>query len=264
MIAYMPKPNFMPISISKCKLNCKHCMGRYLEQMLKINEAEKLLKFGENYRGIGFLISGGFDEKGKLINLEKILPAVEKLHNKFYIAIHPGFVDIKLAEKIALACNIAFVDLPCSSAIKNVLRVEATLEDYFCNMELLIDAGIKVSPHITVGLNYGKIEEWNILDKLKQYKFEKLVLNFVVPTAKTPFEKVRISKEDAIEFAKEAIKKFNVAIGCMRPRNLDIDLIKAGIKEIANPSKVSLEYAKDKGIKVEVRNYCCGIKEILR
>lgn len=262
MIVYTPKPNFVPIAISGCKLNCLHCMGRYLKQMLQIYEAEKLLEFGKNYRGKGFLISGGFDEKGQLINLEKMLPAIERLSNKFYVAIHPGFLNEDIAAKAARACHIAFVDLPSKNAVKNVFRLNASPYDYFHTMEMLLERGARVSPHITAGLNFGKIEEWEILDELKGYKVEKVVLNFILPTARTPFENVDIKVDEAVEFAKEAMKKFeDVAIGCMRPRKLDISLIKAGIKEIANPSKEAMKYIMQKGIKFERKNYCCGIKD---
>ena len=262
MIVYTPKPNFVPIAISDCKLNCLHCMGRYLKQMLQIYEAEKLLEFGKNYRGKGFLISGGFDRKARLINLEKMLPAIERLSNKFYVAIHPGFLNEDMAAKVAGACHIAFVDLPGENAIKNVFHLNASPYDYFHIMEMLLERGARVSPHITAGLNFGKIEEWEILDELKGYKVEKVVLNFILPTAGTPFENVDINVDEAVEFIKEAMKKFrHIALGCMRPRKLDISLIKAGIKEIANPSKEAMKYILQKGIKFERRNYCCGIRD---
>ena len=263
MIVYTPKPNFMPVAISNCKLNCLHCMGKYLRQMIQIYEGEELREFGEKFNGKGFLISGGFDKNGRLINLEKMLPAIEELSRKFYIAIHPGFLNATLASKVAKACDIAFVDLPSRNAIKNVFRLDATQHKYFHTMEMLIENGLKVSPHITAGLNFGEIEEWEILDELKGYKVEKIVLNFILPTTGTSFENVEIEMEEAIKFAKEARKKFaDVAIGCMRPRNLDIPLIEAGIEEIANPSKEAMRYMIEKGIKFETRDYCCGIKEM--
>ena len=262
MISYFPKPKFMPVAISNCRLGCKHCMGKYLKEMKCIYSPDKLLRFGNEFEGIGLLISGGFDENGKLINIEKMIPVIKKLSKKLYIAIHPGFVDEKIATEMAEVCNIAFIDLPSANAIKNVLGLNAKMEDYFHNMQLLIDAGMKVSPHITLGLNYGRVEEWEILDELVKYNFEKLVLNFIVPTTKTPFEKVKIDKQEAVEFVREAKKKFKIAIGCMRPRSLDIDLVKEGVKEMANPSKKAMNYAKEKGMKVEIRQYCCGIKTL--
>ncbi|MEM2715097.1 MAG: hypothetical protein QW762_00075 [Candidatus Thermoplasmatota archaeon] len=256
MIAYFPKPNFLPIAISDCKLNCKHCMGKYINGMIKIKNREELLKFGEKFKGYGLLISGGFNKRGELINLPKMLPAIKKMREKFYIAIHPGFVDKKMAQKVAEACDIAFVDLPSDNAIKNVLNLEKSSYDYFMNMECLIDAGIEVTPHITIGLNYGKIDEWKIMKRLKEYKIKKIVLNIIMPTHATPFEKLKIKKYEILKFINYS-KKFNFSVGCMRPRKFDVDLIKHGIKEIAVPSKKAMEMAK----KIEIRNFCCGLQK---
>jgi len=256
MIAYFPKPNFMPVAISNCELNCKHCMGKYLNGMIKVKNREELLKFGEKFKGYGMLISGGFDREGRLINLDKMIEVIKKLRKKFFIAIHPGFVDEKMAQKVAEACDIAFIDLPSNNAIKNVLNLEKSSADYFMNMARLIDAGIEVTPHITIGLNYGNVEEWKIVDELKNYKIRKFVINIIMSTPKTPFENVKIEKDDVLNFI-DYSKKFNFSIGCMRPRKIDVDLVKH-VKEIAIPSKKAMEMVK----KVEIRNFCCGLQKI--
>lgn len=237
-------------------------MGKYLKQMVKANSPEKLIKFCRNFRGNGILISGGFDKSGKLINMEKMLPVIKKLRERLFIAIHPGFLNEREAENVSEACDIAFIDLPSENAIKNVFGLKASFEDYIKNMEILIDSGIRVSPHVTIGLNHGKIEEEHIIDEIRKYKFEKLVLNLIVPTAKTEFEKVSLKREEVIDFIIDAKRKIkNVVIGCMRPRSYDIDFIKTGIS-IANPSKKAIKYLKENGIKAEYKNYCCGISEI--
>lgn len=255
MIAYFPKPNFMPVAISDCKLNCKHCMGKYLNGMIKIKNKEELLKFCEKFNGYGLLISGGFDREGKLINLDRMLPAIKKIRKKFFIAIHPGFVDKKMACGLADACDVAFVDLPSDEAIKNVFNLNKSSNDYFMNMECLIDSGIEVTPHITIGLNYGKIDEWKIIDELKNYRIKKIVLNIIMPTEGTPFEKLKIERDEILKFL-EYSKGFNFSIGCMRPRKFDEELIKNGVKEIAVPSKKAIQ-----GKKIEIRNICCGVQK---
>ncbi|MEM2935233.1 MAG: hypothetical protein QXF32_02585 [Candidatus Thermoplasmatota archaeon] len=257
MIAYFPKPNFLPIAISDCELNCKHCVGKYLNGMIKIKNKDELLKFGEKFKGYGLLISGGFDREGRLLNLDKMIASIKKLRKKFYIAIHPGFVDEKMAQKMVEACDIAFVDLPSDNAIKNVLNLEKSSNDYFKNMDCLIDAGMELTPHITIGLNYGKIDEWKIIDELRNYKLKKIVLNIVMPTHATPFEKLKIQKDEILKFI-DYSKNFNFSVGCMRPRKFDVDLVKHGIKEIAAPSKKAMEMAK----KIEIRNFCCGLQKI--
>jgi len=256
MIAYYPKPKFLPISISPCKLMCKHCMGKYLNGMIKIYDENKLLQLYKKELN-GILISGGFDRNGKLINLERMIPAMKKLREKFCVAIHPGFIDAEMVEKLKESVDIAFVDIAANNGIKNVYGLDATTDDYIRNMENFIDARIDVSPHITVGLNYGKIEEWELIELLRNYRIVKLVIDVIMPTKGTPFQNVEIDLNMLEEFFKESRKKFKrIALGCMRPRHLPIDSIAydAGINEIALPSPRLLKKVRD----FEKKEICCG------
>lgn len=262
MIAYCPKPYFMPVSISHCLLNCAHCRGIYLHQMVRAHSEDELLAFGEQFKGHGMLISGGFDRDGRLINLKKIHSTLSLLKERFFIAIHPGFIDETLAEEISASCHMAFVDIPADEAISPVFGLNASTDDYIHTMEMLLDAGVKVSPHITIGLHFGEVKEYEVFDRIKNYRYEKLVLNVVVPTAHTPFEKVHVNPQEVLEFIGE-VKKFGkpYAIGCMRPRMLDRELIDLGVTEMANPSREALAYAEKRGIDVRVLHWCCGIPE---
>ena len=256
MIAYYPMPKFPPISISPCKLMCKHCMGKYLKGMRKIYDANKLLSLkNENLNGV--LISGGFNKKGELENLEKMIPAMKILRRKFCVALHPGFLNKKIFEELKESIDISFVDLPSNNGIKNVYGLQATTDDYFQNMENFIDAGIMVSPHITVGLNYGKIEEWEILDRVKEYKVVKVVIDVIIPTKGTPFEKVIINMEELKEFLIESRKKLKrVAIGCMRPRGMGIEEMayEVGINEMAAPPLKLIKKVDS----IKRKEMCCG------
>ncbi len=256
MIAYYPMPKFPPISISPCKLMCKHCMGKYLEGMRKIYEPKKLLMLkNENLNGV--LISGGFNKKGELMNLEKMLPVMKNLREKFCIALHPGFLNKKIFEKLKESIDISFIDLPSSNGIKNVYGLYATPDDYFENMENFIENEIKVSPHITVGLNYGNIEEWDILDRVRNYNVVKVVIDVIIPTKGTPFENVKIDMEELREFFKEARKKLKrLALGCMRPRGKGIEEMayEIGINEMALPPFRLVKNLE----KFERKEVCCG------
>ncbi len=259
MIAYYPVPKFVPISISPCLLMCKHCMGKYLNGMKKIYDPAKMHEFGllhAKQGGTGMLVSGGYDKEGRLMNLKKMLPVMKLLRERMCIAVHPGFVDEEEAEEISDSADIAFVDIACDNGIKNVYGLNAETEDYIRNMEYLIDAGIDVSPHITLGLNFGKIEEWELLDEIKGHKIIKLVIDVILPTKGTPFENVGVDLNEVEEFLKEAGKKFDrVALGCMRPRNgIDEIALKNGIDEIAVPSPKLVKKVEN----VEKRYVCCG------
>lgn len=262
MIAHCPKPYFMPVALSNCILNCAHCRGIYLHQMVRAHSENELLAFCEGFEGHGMLISGGFDRNGRLINLKDMLPALRLLRERFFIAIHPGFVDEGVAEEIASSCHMAFVDIPVDEAISPVLRLSASTDDYIHTMETLLDAGVKVSPHITVGLYHGEVLEWEVFDRIKHHPYEKLVVNVVVPTARTPFEKVYADPQRVLAFVEE-VQRFGrpYAIGCMRPRTLDRSLIDSGVTEMANPSRDALAYAETKGIRVRVLHWCCGVPE---
>ena len=256
MIAYYPMPKFIPVSISPCQLFCKHCMGKYLKGMKKIYEGKELIKLKKLDLN-GVLISGGFDRRGRIKNLQKMLPYMKELRKKFCVALHSGFVDRKLAEMARESVDIVFVDLPSSNGIKNVYGLDAKPDDYFQNMEYFIDADIMVSPHITAGLNYGNIEEWELLDELKGYKIVKLVVDVIMPTPETPFENVSIDMDGLRQFFRETRKKLKrVALGCMRPRGRRIDEIayEEGIKEIALPSLKLLKKIKN----FEKKEVCCG------
>jgi uncharacterized radical SAM superfamily protein len=262
MIIFVPNEKFISVAISLCKLNCKHCTGAYLKQMMHINRPEKFIRFGSNYAGNGILVSGGFDTQGKLINLTKMIPAVKKLKDKFYMAVHPGFVDQQLAEEIADAFHIAFVDIPSPDAIFDIFGLQATVEDYMDSIENLLDSGIKVTPHITLGLQYGIVNEYKVLEYIKQFNFEKLVVNTILPTAGTEFQEIRINKADVINFI-TTLQQLNIyfSIGCMRPRYLDTDFIDIGVSELTNPSKDAILYAQQKGIHLERLEWCCGINK---
>ncbi|MBU2565322.1 MAG: radical SAM protein, partial [Candidatus Thermoplasmatota archaeon] len=81
---YYPSPGFPPISISgdKCTLKCRHCSSVYLKNMIPSETPEKLTKvcrkLDEN-NAVGILLSGGYNKDGKLLNLERMLPAVKKI-----------------------------------------------------------------------------------------------------------------------------------------------------------------------------------------
>jgi len=259
MIAYYPKPDFPPVSISPCKLMCKHCMGKYLKGMKKIYQPEKLLLLG-NKKLNGILISGGFNKKGEIENLRKMIPAMRELRKKFCIAIHPGFIDEKTADLLMDSVDIAFVDIPSNSGIKNVYGLDEHMERYIQNMEYFIDRKVMVSPHITVGLNFGKIEEWEILDIIRKYNVVKMVIDVIIPTRGTPFEGVKVDIEELHDFFREAKKKLKrIALGCMRPRpGIDKIAYESGIHEIAVPSPGLVKKIKEKGEEVVRKNICCG------
>ncbi len=268
--AYYPKPFFPPISISECVLMCKHCMGNYLKGMEQISKPENLISYCKSLEkkgGKGILVSGGCNESGEIINLRKMTRALKKIKEEtnLIIAIHPGFVDDNLANEIAEACHIAFVDVIGSeeTAHEVIGLKEAMGIDTLKN---LIEAGISVTPHITIGLHYGKIVgEYDALKIIKKFSIKRVVLNIICKTKNTPFEEIKIPPIEQIKGVMREAKGMEVALGCMRPRSPEIEkmAIDLGVVGIAVPSKKAMEYAINKGYKIQKIPACCGITKAM-
>lgn len=261
-------PLFPPISLSHgCTLMCKHCTGTYLQRMEKIRNSEGLIAYCkelEKRGGKGILVSGGCNKKGRLLHLHKVIGALKKIkkHTPLFIAIHPGYVDARLAERLADACDIAFVEFIGSEdtareimGLKKMMGVD-TLKN-------LMHAGVPITPHLTIGLHYGNIVgEYGALETLNGFPFKKIVLNIICQTKGTCFEKITIPPLVQIRDVMEgAMKEREVVLGCMRPRNAYIEemAIKTGITHIAVPSKKTLRYAIEKGYSIHELPICCGI-----
>jgi len=260
MIVFEPKPDFAPVAISDCELLCAHCRGRYLRQMVQVRTPGDLQRFGTRFTGHGLLISGGFDRAGRLRNLEAMLPVMQRLHRRFFVAVHPGLVSETQARQLATCCQCAFVDIPAPDAIRQVFGLAASLADFVAAMAALHDAGVSVAPHLTVGLAYGRVSEYEALDALKGFPFEKLVVNVIVPTVGTPFARVSVERDEVLAFFRELARcNRPFAVGCMRPRGMDIDLVRLGVDELARLSPAGLRYAERKGIDLQRMPWCCGV-----
>jgi lipoyl synthase len=278
--AYYPKPFFPPVSLSEgCILMCKHCMGKYLDGMTKITNPEKLMNFCKDLEragGKGILISGGGDREGRIIGLKKSMGALKKIREEtnLVVAVHAGYADRETAEELAGACDITFVDIVGSNeTARQVAGIDG--RGYIETLNNLVSAGVTTTPHVTIGLHYGKIEgEYDALEVLKDFPIKKIVLNVILSTKGTDFENIEIPSTREIE---SIIKKAEgvgaeVALGCMHPRKIrEIERIAIdnGVRDIAMPSEQSLFYAEENGHSVEKIQTCCGlsnglIKKILR
>ena len=272
--AYYPKPLFPPISLSDgCMLMCRHCMGKYLHGMIKITETAQLIDFCRDFEkkgGKGILVSGGSDKEGRIIGLKQSINALKKIRKEtdLVIAVHAGYVDENTANELADACDIAFVDvIGDDGTARQVIGLESA-DKYIESIKNLISAGIPITPHITIGLYYGKIKgEYAAIDAIKKFNIKKIVLNVILPTPDTDFENIALPPLKEIEFViKKGMGAGEVALGCMRPRGMrEIEkiAIENGIKDIALPSKEGIAYAGKKGYAIKEVPACCGLTDDL-
>ena len=283
--AYYVWPHFPSISMSggRCSLRCKHCNHTYLHNMLYATRPEQLLrtckKFTEN-GAIGFLLSGGCNKKGEMLNLRKLLPVIKKIKREtnLIIKLHTGLVNQDLAESIVDAgIDIASVEVVGSNkTIKNIFNFDATTEAYAETLANLQSAGMPfIVPHICIGLHYGRLNgEFNALRMIKENcNPSSLVMIVFRPTPGTPLEHtVAPHPNDVSTTIKKAKKLFptkDIALGCIRPRTkhlrekIELAALQAGVTRMEIPSKNTLEEARKMGYTIKRIEACCALPKEL-
>jgi len=282
--SYHVWPKFPSISMSgnKCELNCKHCNHTYLNDMLFITDSKKLIekctRF-DNTGCVGFLLSGGCNKNGEMLNLKKFLPAIRQIKNdtNLIIKLHAGFVDKSLAESIVdSGVDIASVEVVGSNeSIKEIFNFKATTDSYIKTLQNLESAGIPhIVPHICIGLHKGKLNgEFNSLKIIKESCNPSLLVMIIFrPTKGTVLENCDIpipsDIASVVKAAKDIFPNKDLSLGCIRPRlkfreEIELVALENGVTRMEIPSKKTIEKAKQMGYKIKTINACCALPEEL-
>ncbi len=267
---YYPSPSFPPVSISgdKCVLKCKHCNGVYLNHMLPAETPGSLIKTCRKLNEkncVGFLLSGGYDKKGKLLNLERMLSAIKKIkkETKLIINIHPGLLNKKTAEQLCV--DFVSLEIPSNDVIKNVFGLNKKTDDYVETYYNLKSAGIDVAPHVCV---YSG-DEHKLLENIE--KPSSIVVIVFTSTKGTPMQNESTPEAKKVGNVIKNIKKMfpetEISLGCMRPRNrvirnrIEIEALKSGVSRMEIPSKKTLNYAEEHNYEIKRFDACCALPE---
>lgn len=278
--SYYVWPRFPSVSMSgnMCNLSCKHCNHKYLNDMQDITTPEKLIKKSREFvedKCVGFLLSGGCNKNGEMLNLKKLLPAIKKIKDEtsLIIKLHAGFVNKALAEDIASAgVDIASVEVVGSNeSIREIFNFKASVKSYQSTLSNLESAGISyIVPHICIGLHYGMLKgEFNALNIIKDAcKPSSLVIIIFRPTRGTIMEKCKIPNvtdiSSVINEAKKIFKDKDVSLGCIRPRSkcrekIEVVALESGVTRMEIPSRHTIENAKKMGYEIKKINACCAL-----
>ncbi|MFH0816031.1 MAG: radical SAM protein [Methanobacteriota archaeon] len=240
---YYVWPRFPSVSISGsvCALDCLHCGKEYLKFMTPAATPAALEEVGRRLvndkAGEGMLISGGCDKKGRMLNLPKFLPALEKLHDMgLIIKLHTGLVDEKLARGIAEAgVDITSMEFVGSrESAREIFGINAGPEDYAETFAHLRDAGVPhIAPHVAVGLHRGELlGEFEALDSLrKTVEPSTIALIAFRPTKGTKLECCKPPSAEAMErvasHARKLFPETKIILGALRPRGTGAESGKA-------------------------------------
>ena len=265
------------ITAAACGLNCDHCQKKILEPMIPATNPEmldtKVRQLVENEGLNGFLLSGGSNKRNE-INYLRYLPVVEQLKKDYpemRVAVHSALMK----EDQARAMESAGVDtvmmdvIGANETIEEVYKLKRPVEDFEETLAALCSTSMEVTPHIVVGLHYGRIlGEANALDIVSRYPVTALVLVVIMPFYAKPgtFETPATGDVGEIFYAaRERLPEQQVLLGCARPpgmhkRVTDAYAIMAGLDGIAFPAEGAVSVAHSIGRPFEQAHSCCSIK----
>ncbi|MCS7135545.1 MAG: radical SAM protein [Nitrososphaerota archaeon] len=267
---YVPHPKYPTVSItgSRCELKCDYCRGLVLRTMVQIESPDRLLLFCKRLKergSIGCLISGGFNREGKL-PFEPYIEAIRcvKRELDLTLSIHPGVVDKDDAIQLRDSGIdiIEFYLALSNSVLRNVMHTKLSKEDVLRALDIIYTYGPRyVSPHITVGSDYGKISwEYEAINALRDYDPYVLIFLILVPIEGTPMAHTRPPPiNDLVSLfatAKKKLENTELVLGCMRVRGkysqaLESELIGKGLVD-----RIAVPYTS---ISEQVIEACCSL-----
>ena len=265
------------ITAAACGLNCDHCQKKILEPMIPATDPGmldvKVRELIETEGLSGFLLSGGSNRRNE-IPYGRYLPVVEQLKRDFpdlKIAIHSALLD----ERRARAMESAGVDtvmmdvIGADDTIRQVYKLDRPVEDFEATLAALCSTGMEVTPHIVIGLHYGRIlGEANALDIVSRYPVTALVLVVIMPFYARPGTFVTPDTTDVgylFAEARDRLGDRQVLLGCARPpgmhkRVTDAYAVMAGLDGIAFPADGAVSVAHTIGRPFEQAHSCCSVK----
>lgn len=265
----------LSVTGSECALRCKHCQTQLLQKLPAAKTPQKLVEICEklSQRGAkGVLITGGCQLNGA-VPISRFLGAVSEVKKKtgLMVIAHTGILDTKEARELVNAgLDGAAVDVVSSpQTTKSVYGTEFNAEDYGKTLRALETAKMHiVSPHVCVGLNFGKLtHESDSLHLITKIKPTTVVITALMPLKGTPMERVRVAPIDVAKVIIAAILMFPnipITLGCARSKGPDREqiekfAIQAGVTNIAIPSESAIQEAESFGLTIAGYGACCAV-----
>ena len=273
------KNSFPAFSITAggCALMCDHCEAKILEPMIPAIKPQmldqKVRQLIETQGLQGFLLSGGSNKQNE-IRYARFYPVVEKLKRDFphlRIAIHTALTDEAGAKEMESAgVDVAMLDIiGAEETIREVYHLDRPVDDFEATLEALCSTSMQISPHIVIGLHYGRIlGEANALDILSRHPTHALVLVVIMPFYAKPGTFVTPDTLDVGRIflaARGRLPDRQVLLGCARPpgmhkRVTDAYAVMAGLDGIAFPADGAVAVADTIGRPFHQAHACCSIK----
>ncbi|MCD6531739.1 radical SAM protein [bacterium] len=271
---YGQRGKYPAVSVTgaECELNCKHCRGKLLLPMPPARTAEEVVRLAEDYkrRGIlGILLSGGSTKEG-YVPLEPIIPAIPRLKEMgFFVSAHTGFTNYRIAKKLrdAGVDQVIFDVVGDDRTMADILNLPQGTQLVRRNLEIFAELGLRMVPHIIIGLGGKIVGEYRALELLRGYPIELLVFVVLMPAVAMKHLVDPIPLEDAVEVivtGREMFPNIEQSLGCARPRGayryqIEHWALRAGINRMALWSEAAEETARSLGLDIRYQLTCCSV-----
>ncbi len=268
---------FLPISVTgtACALQCDHCKTHVLEGMVTLQKDTDLFATAQRLQASGtegILVSGGSNRTGGVPLLPHV-SAMRRVRDELgmRLIVHSGVVSPRLAEGLVEAGvdGVMLDIIGADETIREVYHLDLTADDFERSLALLAERGLRIIPHIVLGLHYARlVGEWRALDMIRRYPVSTLILVVLTPLVGTPMAHLKPPPlEDVVEFfatARQAMPDTKVNLGCGRPmgkmkQEMDRAAIDHGLNGIAYPADGAIEYARERGLEPALYEYCCSL-----
>jgi len=268
---------FVAISItgSMCELMCNHCKGRLLQSLYYAKTSSGLVEMSKrlHQKGCeGILITGGCDKSGILM-INNFANAIKKVKEsfKFKVALHTKLANeefVRVARDAGV--DMVMVDIVGSEeTLRNVYNLkDKSLSDVEKTLDILNRYNLRIAPHIVIGLDYGNLKgEYEALNILKKYNFDTLVLVLLSPLRNTSMEGINYPEinevKEVMKRAREFFPDKPLSLGCVKgsgeyQMELEKYAVDVGFNNIAYPSEGLINYAKQSGYGITLKEYCCS------
>ncbi|MFH0957878.1 MAG: radical SAM protein [Pseudomonadota bacterium] len=258
-----------------CELNCSHCDGKLLENMVPCFDGAALVNFAKRAEAKGdkgILVSGGCDRHGSL-PWPEFTEAIRQIHDEtnLVVTIHTGQIDLNQAQKLKDAgVKQALIDvLGSDSTAKEIFHLTEGITSIVRSLDALHVAGLEVVPHIVHGIHYGTEKgEMKALEIISNYPVSKYVIVVFTPLKGTKMAWVKpptpLDVASFIAKARMTLPHMKCSLGCARPggryrKELDRLAIRAGINSMAVGSDESIFEATKLGLNVIRKFTCCSL-----
>ena len=272
------EPHFIAVSLmgDSCHLMCDHCRTRMLKALHHTSTPEGLLQLCENMHGRGcraILLTGGCGRDGT-IPLPPFVAAVREAGERwgYRFAAHTKLVTEDFARAAAEAgIDPLMIDVVGDEeSLHSVYHLrQHGLEDVRKSLDLAEAHGLRLAPHIMIGLAYGQVVgERRAMEMLRGRPLAALALVVLTPLRQTPMADVKIDLPAVLEILKEAREIFpdtRLTLGCAKTggkmqRQLEECALELGFDAIAYPSEGVVTQAREMGYEVKLSESCCALQ----